>query len=306
MTNFYRVLLLVFYILILDNTTCTANPFAMSDTTTLEAYLKANKIEAQKSPEGVYYQIQKNTKGKLPKDADYVQILYVGKLLDGTVFDSTDANDPFIFQVGNKQVIQGLDAGIRQLALGNKGTLYIPANMAYGSRGSGKAIPPNAPLIFEIQVLAIMSFQEYDSYMDKLDKQEQASFEAQQKEQFLMDKKLIQEYALAQQLHTKRSGSGLSYIITKSGKGKSARKGDAVSVFYEGKLVNQKIFDSNLNKQPLEVTLGEGKLIEGLEEGLQHFNEGAEGWLFVPSKWATAQHRLKAKTAKIKYHPIRF
>ena len=83
-----------------------------------------------------------------------VTVHYTGKLLDGTVFDSSvKRNKPFEFTVGVGQVIKAWDQGITQLKKGQKAILTCPPEYAYGSNGAGGVIPPNATLIFEVELI---------------------------------------------------------------------------------------------------------------------------------------------------------
>ena len=93
--------------------------------------------------------------GSAVKSGDSVEVNYVGTLLNGTKFDSSyDRNQTFSFTVGAGQVIQGWDQGLVGMQVGGKRKLTIPADLAYGSTGQGQ-IPPNSPLIFEIELVSI-------------------------------------------------------------------------------------------------------------------------------------------------------
>jgi len=88
---------------------------------------------------------------------DILTVNYTGKLEDGTVFDSSKnpGRDPFRFTVGTGQVIQGWEEGFIGMKIGGTRTLTIPPEMGYGARGAGDVIPPNATLIFEIELLEV-------------------------------------------------------------------------------------------------------------------------------------------------------
>jgi len=96
--------------------------------------------------------------GEAVKTGDTVTIHYTGMLTDGTVFDSSlPRNQPFVTQIGVGQVIQGWDEGLIGMKVGGKRTLTIPSELGYGARGAGASIPPNATLIFELELLGTKS-----------------------------------------------------------------------------------------------------------------------------------------------------
>ncbi len=254
--------------------------------TDLSSYLAHHQIDAQALDQGLYISEEVAGSGALPQAGDYVMVKYRGKLLDGTVFDQSEEDVPFVFQLGYRQVILGWEKGILHFKVGSKGRMFVPPGLAYGKRGVGKVIPPNAALIFEIELLDIMDVAEYDRYMVALEKKEREAFEKHRREQFATDKKLIQQYCIDNKLKTKRTSSGISYVITKKGKGQTANPGDQLKVHYEGRLLNGTLFDSSFGAQPFSFVLGSGKVIPGWEEGLQFFKKGSEGWLLLPSKLA--------------------
>ena len=85
-----------------------------------------------------------------------IQVHYTGKLQDGTKFDSSyDRGQPFSFQIGLREVIKGWEIGLMGMQVGGKRTLIIPPELAYGDRGAGDLIPPNATLTFDIEIVAV-------------------------------------------------------------------------------------------------------------------------------------------------------
>ena len=107
-----------------------------------------------KTDSGLWYSISKSTDGEKPTAGTTVNVHYRGMLLDGTVFDSSyQRNEPIAFPLGKGQVIQGWDEGIALLKKGEAAKLVIPSHLAYGERGAGGVIPPNATLIFEVELV---------------------------------------------------------------------------------------------------------------------------------------------------------
>jgi len=98
----------------------------------------------------------KKGNGSSPKKGQTVSVHYEGALLDGEVFDSSyQRNQPIDFTLGTGQVIPGWDEGISLLRKGDKARLVIPPQLAYGSAGAGGVIPPDAVLIFEVELMDI-------------------------------------------------------------------------------------------------------------------------------------------------------
>ncbi|MFL9832841.1 peptidylprolyl isomerase [Chryseobacterium terrae] len=135
-----------------------ANNKAMAEKAEAEAKKALEDLKAgmQVTESGLYYKITKKTDGKAPKAGDNVQVHYAGKLTNGTEFDSSfKRNEPLEFPVGTGRVIKGWDEGILLLKEGETATLLIPPAMAYGERGAGGVIPPNAWLIFDVELVKV-------------------------------------------------------------------------------------------------------------------------------------------------------
>ena len=269
----------------------------------LSTFFKENKL-APKQAYDLYYHLDKPSKGDSPKKGDYVMLNFTAKLLDGTVYEASEAKDPFVFQVGYNQVIRGWDLGITLFPVGSQGTLFIPPSLGYGKRGAGQTIPPNADLQIDLEVIKILSQSEYDDYIKQLEQKQQAAYRAKIKAQFVKDKKIIQDYALDNKLRTKRTKSGLSYAITKKGKGAIAQEGDELEVQYEGFLVDGSSFDKTKNQDTFTFQLGKGKVIDGWDEGLQYFNEGSEGWLLLPSALAYGPRPIYEKGVNVPAYSV--
>jgi len=116
----------------------------------------AVKQQAVTTASGLTYIITKKGEGALVKAGDEVIVNYTGLLTNGTKFDSSlDRGETFSFPVGAGRVIKGWDEGLQRLHVGDHATLIIPASIGYGSRGAGGVIPPDATLIFIVEVVGI-------------------------------------------------------------------------------------------------------------------------------------------------------
>ncbi|WP_445114554.1 FKBP-type peptidyl-prolyl cis-trans isomerase [Acinetobacter sp. WZC-1] len=131
----------------------TATENAQQGKTFLSENAKKPSVTTTKS--GLQYQILQAGNGKSPKASSKVKVSYEGRLLNGTVFDSSIArNQPVEFQVS--QVIPGWTEGLQLMQEGAKYRFFIPASLAYGEIGSGDAIEPNSTLIFDVELLQVL------------------------------------------------------------------------------------------------------------------------------------------------------
>ncbi len=186
---------------------------------------------------------------------DVVEVHYSGKLdgLFGSEFDnSRKRGRSFRFTLGKRQVIPGWELGVTGMKKGGKRLLVIPPQLAYGKRGAGKVIPPNATLRFEVELI---SFQKPPK-------------------PWPMEGKRI-----------RRTSSGLKYIVYESGSGPTPKIGTRVTVHYSGYLTDGKMFDSSRTRgQPFSFPLGQGRVIKGWDEGIALMKPGAKYKFIIPAK----------------------
>jgi peptidylprolyl isomerase len=115
-----------------------------------------NEADYQTTASGLKYYDLVVGDGATPKAGQQVTVHYTGWLQDGGKFDSSlDRGQPFTFAIGQGQVIPGWDEGVMTMKVGGKRQLVIPPELAYGEQGAGGVIPPNATLVFDVELLDV-------------------------------------------------------------------------------------------------------------------------------------------------------
>jgi peptidylprolyl isomerase len=196
--------------------------------------------------------------GPSPQAGEIVSVHYRGSLEDGTEFDNSyDRGQPIAFPLGRGMVIPGWEEGIALMKVGEKATLIIPPELAYGEQGAGGGIiPPNATLTFEVELVEILpGAPEAATVVDEAD------------------------YTTTE--------SGLKYYDLEIGDGPSPQAGQLVSVHYTGWLEDGTKFDSSLDRgQPFSFPVGLGQVIPGWDEGVGTMKVGGQRQLVIPSELA--------------------
>lgn len=197
-----------------------------------------------------YIEHEKGT-GPAAETGDTVAVHYVGTLMDGTEFDNSHKRgEPIKFPLGQGRVIKGWDQGIAMMNVGGKATLIIPPELGYGSRGAGGAIPPNATLKFEVE---------------------------------LVDVEKPRKPAIVDSVDFTTTESGLKFVDLVEGDGPSPSSMQNVKVHYSGWLEDGSMFDSSIERgQPFEFPVGGGRVIPGWDEGVATMKVGGKRQLVIP------------------------
>jgi peptidylprolyl isomerase len=209
------------------------------------------------TPSGLQYIEIEQGDGPAPQIGEVVFVNYRGTLEDGTEFDNSySRGEPIAFPLGKGFVIPGWDEGIALMNVGGKARLIIPPDLAYGAEGVGGVIPPNATLIFDVELVSISpgSPAEFTSVNEE-------------------------DYVTTE--------SGLKYYDFETGTGPTPQAGQEVVVDYTGWLLNGTKFDSSLDRgSPFSFVLGAGQVIPGWDEGLATMKVGGKRQLVIPPELA--------------------
>lgn len=128
-----------------------------NENNTIDDYVTRLGYNMQKTQRGVRYYIFNKTNGELIKNKQRVEVKYVAKLLDGTLCYTSDSTGNLEFEMGKTDLPVGLQEGLMQMSKGEKALLISPSNLGYGLTGDGAAIPPNAVLVYEVEVVRVKS-----------------------------------------------------------------------------------------------------------------------------------------------------
>lgn len=230
----------------------TAAP-AEAPAPTVAAGVATGQEKVVTTASGLQYIEVEPGEGDLAQAGDVVDVHYRGSLADGTEFDSSYARgEPIQFVLGTGAVIPGWDEGIALMRKGGKATLIIPPNLAYGERGAGGVIPPNATLTFEVELVDIRPGPP----------------------------------AAPQQVEESQyttTPSGLKYYDLAVGDGAEATRGSTAVVHYTGWLTDGTMFDSSLSRgEPFTFPVGGGRVIQGWDEGVAGMRVGGRRQLVIP------------------------
>lgn len=205
---------------------------------------------------GLRYAIYEEGSGAEAESGSIVQVHYTGRLEDGTEFDSSVGGSPIQFALGTGRVIPGWDEGIDLLQEGDKARFIIPPDLGYGPQGSGTVIPPDATLIFDVELVRVLPPSPADPVaVDEAD------------------------YVTTE--------SGLKYFDIEEGTGEIPAAGSIATVQYTLWLEDGTKIDSSLDSgQALVYQVGGGQLFPGLEEGIASMKVGGKRQLVIPAELA--------------------
>jgi FKBP-type peptidyl-prolyl cis-trans isomerase len=237
----------------------------------LQQYLETNNITVEPTASGLYYIPITEGTGISPDLETWIEIHYIGELLDGTVFTTSfektaEVNDiydeAFLYGPSRLQLgfinLPGLNEGIRLMKVGGKAKFILPSSLGMGRSSSG-AVPPYSTLIYTIELLEAF---------DDPEKHEQEKIWAYLKEGSFEN--------------VDSTDSGMYYIREVPGNEALFVDGDTVVVWYTGKFLDGRVFDSNINGEAYSFTVPGSYLIDGWREGIKLMRDAEKGTFIIP------------------------
>jgi len=249
-------------------------------------FVKENNIQATPNASGIYYMETKQGSGANPVKGNWLSVHYtVYKLGNDKLFSTLDrANEPVDFELGNRFENEGFQEVIEMMKEGGKAEAIVPSAKAFGAQGAGDVVPPYQSLYYEIELVKIMSAEEWEV------KQAEKNAVAQANKQKMQaaEKSVIANYLSDNNLvPTAELPTGLVYVEQEKGTGPQPKEGDKVRLHYTGKLLDGSIFDSSVDKgTPFEFSIGRGMVIKGWDTGVPLMHVGSKGILVIPFEQA--------------------
>jgi len=250
---------------------------AANELSLIEGYIAENKLSIKQDPSGIYYNKNKSGKGKMAKAGSFAKIIVNAKVIGADREFINTNGEAFDYEVGSGQLGIGFETGLVQMKEGDKSTIIVPFNLAWGSQGMAQAgVAPYSTLVFEVELVKVSTKEQIEKAQAKEMKSAQAKSVAETKK-YLRDNKIT----------VKPTASGLYYVQIIEGSGAQAVAGKKVKVHYTGTLLDGTKFDSSLDKGvPFEFTLGQNEVIAGWDEGIAMMKVGGRAKLVIPSDLA--------------------
>jgi peptidylprolyl isomerase len=237
----------------------------------LQQYLVDNNITQEPTASGLYYIPIREGTGISPDVGTFIEIHYLGELIDGTVFttsyqEAAETNaihdTEFLYGPARLQLgyigQEGLNEGIQLMKVGGKAMLILPSSIALGGFASG-SVPAYSTLIYTVELLEAFDDPEKFEQEKIWDYLNEGAFD-----------------------NVDSTESGLYYIRDSIGTGDLFVDGNEVNVFYTGKFLDGRVFDSNVDGEVFTVTLPDAFIIDGWNEGIKLMRNGEKGTLIIP------------------------
>jgi FKBP-type peptidyl-prolyl cis-trans isomerase len=254
----------------------------------IKSFLDVNNILVGANSSGLYVIEEKRGRGRLPGKGDMLRLHFSIERLDGTVLFSSYGTDPIDVEYGSEFDTKGFSEGIGYMRKSGKAKLIVPSHLAYDSIGIPQVLPPFTPLVYNLELMDILSLEQVEKErIEKVKAEESAAEHARINEPLL-----IEQYITNQKITVEPMASGLYYIEQEVGKGVVPQEGSTVEVHYTlYNIYGTPLQSSKETGQTFEFQLGAGQVIAGWEEGIKLMQAGGKSRLILPSKLAYGSNK---------------
>ena len=222
-----------------------------------------------------------NGKGKFAKAGNIMKVYFTFQTLEGDTLLSFTSGKPYELVFGDMALGQGFYEGLGLVAKGGNGEFVIPSSLAFGSEGFYDAILPYTPFKLDLEVIDIMTSDEYEAEQKVI--AENAKADATKRLQGESQK--IAKYIKDNNITVQPQSSGLYYIETQTGSGDPVKYGDLVYVHYTIYNIDGKLIESSYDyNMPLPFVYGDNQMIAGIEEAVGYMKVGGKSRIVVPSR----------------------
>ncbi len=253
-----------------------AKEMASSELGLIENYIAENKLTIERDASGIYFSEITAGKGEAPAPGSFAKMNIIAKTLfdvSRPFIDTKQYGSPIDFEVGTGRLGIGFETGLAKMGKGGKALIIVPFELGFGAQGMQGGIPPYATLVYEVEVVEIVSAEEMKAQQEKLAMEAQAKSAGE-----------VITYMKQNNITVKPTNTGLYYNEKVEGSGKQAVAGKKVKVHYTGTLLNGTKFDSSVDRgEPFEFTLGQGQVIPGWDQGIALMKEGGRAQLIIPA-----------------------
>jgi FKBP-type peptidyl-prolyl cis-trans isomerase len=250
----------------------------------LKKYVEDNKITVAPEASGLYYIETAPGKGPKIDSGSWIKAHFSVSLIDGKqIYSTQERGEPKEFEYGRSGDTQGFEEGVTKMLEGGKATFIVPSQIGFGEAGRGTLVPPYSTVVYNVELIDVMSKAEHDKQQAEKQKEAALKLETNKKQ----EGELMKKYLAEKNITAKPTASGLIYVEKVKGTGAKALAGKKVKVHYTGTLLNGTKFDSSRDRdEPFEFTLGQGQVIKGWDEGIAMMNVGGKATLIIPSSIA--------------------